>query len=372
MEYNLENAVSYHYDRFPPEKLDYERLVPSLTRASETLAGYEQMLKTMPDSEILLGPLITQEAVISSRMEGTVSTIDEVLRFEADQDVKLDSSKYVSPDTRETSLYKSALRDAQETMKEGRPLTPSLIKTIHQRLLSEGRGVSKSPGNYKNEQNYIADRNKVLFVPISPEKLQEGVDKLFTYIKDSKHLELIKIGVTHVEFEALHPFKDGNGRIGRMLITLMLWKLGKISEPYFYLSDYLEENRDTYLDSMRNVSENDAWNDWLVFFFGAIEKQTQKNYKIAENIRKLYEDMIGDFARVLRSDRSKDALDFMFKHQKFRNNKFVKESGIPESTAARFTRELLKAELLTVEEKGSGRKPAMYSLKPLMELVRKL
>lgn len=372
MEYNLENAVKYHYDRFPPSKLDYERLVPSLMKASSALVAYEEMLKKMPNSELLLGPLITQEAVTSSRMEGTVSTIDEVLRFEADSDAKVDSTGYVSQDTKETVLYKMALQDAQKTMGEGRPLTQSLVKAIHQRLLSEGRGASKSPGMFKNEQNYIADRKKVLFVPISPEKLQEGLDNLFDYIKNSQHIELIKIGIAHVEFEALHPFKDGNGRIGRMLITLLLWKLKMISEPHFYLSDFFDEKRDMYLDTMRKVSEDDDWDSWLEFFFEAIESQAKKNYGIAEDIQKLYEELTLEFVNVVKSKKGKDALDYMFKHQKFRNNKFIKESGIPESTAARFTRELLKVGLLTVEEKGSGRKAALYSLKPLMDLVREL
>jgi len=326
----------------------------------------------MPDSEILLVPLITHEAVQSSKMEGTVSTIDEVFRYEADHAGRVKDSVLASSDTKETALYKKALLHAQKAIEEGYPLSSSLIKAIHQTLLSEGRGATKSPGQFKVEQNLIADRKEILFVPISPEKLQDGLDLLFDYIEKSSHLELIKIGVTHVEFEALHPFKDGNGRIGRMLITLMLWKLGKISEPHFYLSDYLEEHRDLYLDNMRAVSSHDDWNNWLIFFFNAVESQAKKNLEVAGKIRQLYEDLIQQFTLVLKSSQAKDALDFMFKHPKFRNNKFIKEGGIPESTAARFTRELVKADLLTTEEKASGRKPALYSLAPLMEIVRKL
>ena len=125
----------------------------------------------------------------------------------------------------EIILYQRALRTTQKAMEDGYPLSQSLIKGIHQRLLSFGRGASKSPGKFKNEQNYLADKlkTKILFIPISPEKLQEGLDKLFQYIDQSSHPAIIKTGVTHIEFEALHPFKDGNGRIGRMLITLMLW-----------------------------------------------------------------------------------------------------------------------------------------------------
>jgi Fic family protein len=372
MDKNLEKAVTYHYDRFPPTNINYEAIFDSHARATRALSAYEEMFKAIPDSEILLGPLITHEAVQSSKMEGTVSTIDEVLKYEADYDGNVKDTALASSDTKETALYKKALLDAQKAIEDGYPLSSSLIKAIHQTLLSEGRGATKSPGQFKVEQNFIADRKEILFVPISPEKLQDGLDLLFDYIEQSAHNELIKIGVTHVEFEALHPFKDGNGRIGRMLVTLMLWQLKQISKPHFYISDYLEEHRDVYLDTMRNVSAHDDWNNWLIFFFNAIENQAKKNHAVAGKIRQLYEDLDRNFHLVLKSAQAKDALDFMFKHPKFRNNKFIKESGIPESTAARFTRELVKANYLATEEKASGRKPALYSLAPLMEIVRKL
>jgi Fic family protein len=154
-------------------------------------------------------------------------------------------------------------------MEEGYPLSQSLIKGIHQRLLSYGRGASQSPGEFNKEQNYLADRLKknILFIPISPEKLQEGLDKLIQYIEQSAHPTLVKTGITHIEFEALHPFKDGNGHIGRMLTTLMLWASGAISAPHFYISGYLEDNKDLYIDTMRNVSEHDDWENWCIFFW---------------------------------------------------------------------------------------------------------
>lgn len=146
-------------------------------------------------------------------------------------------------------------------MQAGYPLSQSLIRQIHQKLLSIGRGASKSPGKFKDKQNYLADKftKNILFIPISPEKLQDGLDRLFKYIKDYNHPTLIKTAITHVEFEALHPFEDGNGRIGRMLIALMLWSSGTISEPHFYISGYLEENRHQYINVMRNVSQDNNW-----------------------------------------------------------------------------------------------------------------
>ena len=372
MELNIEDAVNYHYEKFPPKTLDYRQFIEPLIRATDAVARYDQMLKNMHNSEILLAPLRNQEAVISSRMEGTVSTMDEILKFEADHDDETVNTTKVRSEIIETILYQRALMATQKAMEDGYPLSQSLIKGIHQQLLSFGRGASKSPGQLKNEQNYLADKlkRKILFIPISPEKLQEGLDKLFQYIEQSTHPTLVKTGITHIEFEALHPFKDGNGRIGRMLITLMLWNSGTISAPHFYISGYLEDNKDLYIDTMRKVSQHENWELWCSFFLEAVEQQAIRNLSIAENIRTLYEEMKTIFSDVLSSKWSVNALDFVFTNPVFRNNKFTTNSGIPTASAARFTRTLLENNLILTLEEASGRKAALYSFEPLMKLVR--
>lgn len=369
---NLKEAVSYHYGQFPPTGIRYEMFIDSIIRATDAIARYDQMLKNMHNSEILLAPLRNQEAVISSRMEGTVSTIDEILKYEADYDNQDPNTTHARSEVIETLLYRRALTTAQRSMENGYPLSQSLIKSVHQHLLSFGRGAAKSPGEFKNEQNYLVDKSKrqILFVPISPEKLQDGLDSLFDYIENSKHPSLLKAAITHIEFEALHPFKDGNGRIGRMLITLMLWRSGIISAPHFYISGYFEDHKDMYIDTMRRVSETGDWNSWCEFFLDAVEQQAKSNLAIAENIRELYEEMKGTFAEVLSSKWSLSALDFVFTNPVFRNNKFAINSQIPNTTAIRFTKTLAECGMLAVLEESSGRRSALYSFEPLMKLVR--
>ena len=155
-----------------------------------------------------------------------------------------------------------------------------------------------------------------------------------------------------------------------MLITLMLWSTGTITEPHFYVSGYLEDNKDRYIDEMRNVSKNNDWEGWCSFFLEAIEQQAIRNLLIAEDIRNLYEEMKIEFSEVLSSKWSINALDFIFTNPLFRNNKFTASSGIPSASAARFTRILLEKGLLTTLEEASGRRPALYSFEPLMTLVR--
>lgn len=371
-ELSLDDAVFYHSGKFPPTHLEYGGLIQQIVKATDALARYDQMLKNMHNSEILLAPLRNQEAVISSRMEGTVSTMDEILKYEADFDDQTQDASTTRSEVIETLLYQRALKGAQAAMEAGQPLSQFLIRAAHQRLLSFGRGATKSPGQFKTEQNYLADRLKrnILFVPISPEKLQEGMDALFLYLEASKETALIKAAVSHVEFEALHPFKDGNGRIGRMIITLLLWQSKVISAPYFYISGFLEEHKDAYIDTMRRVSEKDDWTSWCLFFLEAVEKQAIRNLQIAENISELYERMKQEFSDSLSSRWSVNALDFVFTNPIFRNSKFTKDSGIPSATAARFARVMLDKGFLQVLEEPSGRRPALYSFEPLMELVR--
>ena len=372
MNLDLKDSVRYHYDKFPPEILNYESFVPQLLAATDAIARYDQMLKSMHNSEILLAPMRNQEAVVSSRMEGTISTMDEILQYEADYGDENTVNTNVRSEVVETILYQRALRSAQQAMESGYPLSISLVKTIHKQLLSFGRGAKKSPGELKNEQNYLADKYKksILFIPISPEKLQDGLDGLFNYIESDSHPVLVRTALAHIEFEALHPFKDGNGRIGRMLITLMMWNAKTISAPHFYISSYFEEHKNMYIDTMRNVSENGNWEAWCGFFLEAVHQQATRNLEIAEEIRSLYESMKIEFSDLLASKWSVVALDYIFTNPVFRNNRFTQKSGIPAASAARFTRVLLDNGLLTTREEASGRRPAMYSFEPLMQLVR--
>ncbi|HVW66009.1 MAG TPA: Fic family protein [Nitrosospira sp.] len=372
LQLNLDQAVQYHYNKFPPEDIDYKKIVGQLANAAGALARFDQMLKNMHNSNILSVPLRNQEAVISSRIEGTVSTMDEILRLEADYDDTEPVGANARTETIETFLYQRTLKNVQRVIEEGQPITEHLIRTAHQQLLSWGRGATKSPGQYKIEQNYLTDHTKrnILFVPIRPEMLQDGLDKLFKYIKESSDPVLLKTAIAHIEFEALHPFKDGNGRIGRMLITLMLWKAGTISAPHYYISGYFEENKDRYIDLMRGVSEKGDWTSWCLFFLEAVEQQAIRNLQIAENINTLYGEMKQKFSNLLASRWSVAALDFIFTNPVYKNNKFTNQSGIPKPTAGRFTRILLENGLIVPIEEGSGRRSAIYMFEPLMQLVR--
>lgn len=181
---------------------------------------------------------------------------------------------------------------------------------------------------------------------------------------------LIQTAIMHVEFEALHPFKDGNDRIGRMLITLDLWRSGVLSEPHFYISRYFEEHKQEYINTMRNVSAKNEWDNWIKFFLVAVKQQADKNLEIAEQIRLLYESVKIEFSDLLSSKWNLAILDYIFTYPVFRNNKLIQETGIPGATALLIVKKLIKHKYLKVRQKASGSRAALYSFEPLLELVR--
>lgn len=370
MDFNIENAVKYHYDNFPPQKIDYAVFIQELVKATDAIARFDQMLKNLHNTEILLAPLRNQEAVISSRIEGTISTMDEIMLYEADHEGE--ENPNVKIDVIETILYQRALKNAQNALENGYSFSISFIKQMHQQLLYLGRGANKSPGEFKKEQNYLADTRKkeIQFIPISPECLDQGLENLFHYIKSCDLPPLIKTAIMHLEFEALHPFKDGNGRIGRMLITLNLWQEKILSQPHFYISGYFEENKDEYIEQMRGVSRSNDWNLWIKFFLKAVESQAIRNLEIAESIKNLYETTKIEFSEILSSKWNMEILDFIFTHPVFRNNKFVNTTKIPNATAVLIIKKLEENGYLVLRDKAAGRRAALYSFEPLMKLVR--
>lgn len=375
-DYDFGEAVAYHVGKFPPTGIDYARIVRPLSRAASALARYDTRLAGLHNKELLLAPLRNTEAVVSSRMEGTVATLDEVLQIQADADEggegDADRTEVYREEAVEVFSYTQAMRRAQRLITDGLPICSRLIREAHSRLLFFGRGADKAPGTYKQDQNFVVDkrRKKVLFIPIEHQALEDGIAALERLINDDAIDPLVQTAIMHVEFEALHPFKDGNGRLGRMLIPLNLWQKGQIHAPHFYISGALEERREEYLDRLRAVSSDDDWTGWIVFFLEVIEQQAHANIAITDKIAALYDGMQEQFRDLLQSQWSPVALDFVFGRPVFRNSAFTASAGIPAATAHRISRVLIENGILTVVAPSSGRRAALLAFQPLLELVR--
>jgi Fic family protein len=306
-------------------------------------------------------------------MEGTISTIEELYRLEAEEDAgSADPYREARNDDVETYLYSRALRNAQQALTEGAPRGEHLIRTAHQQLLSFGRGARKRLVSYKVEQNYIGDerRGKIHYVPIAPEQLGPAMAELVRYINESAMRPLIRTAIAHVEFEALDIFEDGNGRIGPMLITLMLWKVGVLHQPKFFVSGYFEAHKDKYIERMRAVSATGDWTGWVVFFLQAMHAQATVNIQTGDAIFRLHGEMRERFREVLNSQFHDQALDFVFASPVFRKDRLLERSRIPPSSARALSRRLVEAGLLRTIEAASGRRAAMYVFDPLLDLLK--
>ena len=303
-------------------------------------------------------------------MEGTISTLEEVLRLEASENARR-SEGTTRNETLEVSLYARALRQAERQIRDGHPISKMLIKNAHRTLLSAGRGAKQRPGEYKEEQNYVGDKaqRRVDFIPIAPSDLPHGMNRFIEFIRHDSQHPLIRTAIAHAEFEALHPFEDGNGRVGRMLIPLMLSEYDILSAPHFFVSDYFERNKDIYIRMLRQVSATAEWSAWCAFFLSGLSAQAEKNIETVGRIQEHYERTKEEFRNILKSQHFHAAVDYVFNFPVFWNNHFVEEADAPKSTLRNFTPKLVQEGLLQTIVQPSGRAPGLYAYPSLLRIL---
>jgi Fic family protein len=367
----MTKPVTYHLGKFPPLEFDWPKLIPLLGPASAALARYDALLMAIPNAGVLLSPLTTQEAVLSSRIEGTQATIGEVLEYEA-----IGAEDSFSPEKRadieEVLNYRRAMRQAVKLM-EKLPLCNRLLKELHQTLLSGVRGHDKARGKFRIIQNYIGVYGRPIeearFVPLAPEHLEVGMAQWEKYVHSPTVDALVQMAIVHAEFESLHPFLDGNGRIGRMLIPLFLFDRKLLREPMFYLSEYLESHRQEYYDRLLAVSRDGDWTGWCHFFLNAVTRQAAENEKKARQILEMYRQRKDWIVEKTHSQHAIRALDFVFGTPIFNSSHFIESSKIPSPTARRILGVLSKTGLLKTVREGSGRRPAVFAFAELLKIT---
>ena len=360
----------YHEGGFPPEKrLDWPALVPLIGPAVAAVARYDGTLSVIPNPWVLLSPLTTHEAVLSSRIEGIKATIGEVLAFEAGREVE-------SPERRadifEVINYRAAMQLA-ERMLEELPLCQRVVRDAHRVLLSGVRGEGKSPGEYRRIPNWIGSPGctiaEATFVPVGADRLPDAMAAWERYIHHEAPDRLVQLAVLHAEFEALHPFLDGNGRLGRMLVPLFLWQSGLISQPMFYISAYFEARRDAYYEGLLAVSRDDDWTGWCRFFLKAVQVQAEENLAKARGILDLYDTMKRRVKDVTRSRYAIRTLDWIFEHPIFNSSAFAAKAGMPASTARRLLSMLCDDGILRIIRPGGGRRGTILLFPNLLNVT---
>jgi Fic family protein len=328
------------------------------------------VLHGIPNPNVLLSPLTTQEAVLSSRIEGTQATIGEVLEFEAEGEPG-DESTPKKADIHEVLNYRAALAEAARLLEE-LPLSQRLIRLTHARLMQGVRGQGKAPGEYRRIPNWIGPEGCTIeqarFIPCSAEALPGAMSAWEDYIHAPAPDALIQLAVLHAEFEAIHPFLDGNGRLGRLIIPLFLKSKGLLSAPNFYLSEYLEAHRDEYYDRLLAVSRDGDWTGWCGFFLRAIIEQAGTNQAKAQAIHALYTARKDWMVGATRSQYGVRALDWFFGRPIFVASDFVAQVDIPTPTARRILRLVRENGLLREIRPASGQRPAVLAFPDLLNI----
>jgi Fic family protein len=353
----------------PLQNLDWKNLLPLVGRANGCLARYDGMLQTLPNSAVLLSPITANEAVLSSKIEGTQATLDEVL----EADAGLLTAEARRGDIEEISNYRSAVAVAEGALAD-RPLSLGLIREIHQRLLQGVRGRDKEPGKFRTDQNWIGRHGdpieRARFIPPNPAILQQALEQWGNYIGSAAEDPILQIAVAHAQFEILHPFKDGNGRIGRMLIPLILFQRQALSRPMFYMSEYLEEHRQEYYDRLLAITDNDDWHGWLVFFLNGLIAQAEANLKKVQAIRDLYEETKRRVVEITHSQFAPAAVDAFFRRPIISGTDFTAIAGFNNRVTANGMLRQLEAENIIIKVRdGAGRMPAVYAFLRLINLA---
>ena len=363
-------AVNYHLGAFPPATLDWPRLLPLIGPANAAVARFEGVLHGIPNPNVLLSPLTAQEAVLSSRIEGTQATLGEVLEFEAEGDPD-DESTAKKADIHEVLNYRAALLEASQ-MLDDLPLSQRLIRQAHARLMQGVRGRNKSPGDYRRIPNWIGpagcDIEQARFVPCPADRLQDAMNTWENYLHTDAPDVLVQLALAHAEFEAIHPFLDGNGRLGRLIIPLFLKAKGLLSKPNFYLSEYLENHRDEYYERLLAISRDGDWTGWCAFFLEAIIAQAQANQNKAQQIHALYNARKDWIVQVTHSQYGVRALDWFFSRPIFKTTDFLASVDIPKPTATRILRVVRDEGFLRDLRPASGRRPAVLTFPELLNI----
>ncbi len=255
-------------------------------KALLALGRLDSVTRLLPDTVLFLYMFVRKEAVLSSQIEGTQSSLSDLLLVELDLEpgVPID-------DVQAVSNYVKALFHGLKRLAGGFPISLRLIREVHKILLSKGRGSDQEPGKFRRSQNWIGGTRpgNAHFVPPSVEHLRDCLGKLelFLHDKPESTTVLVKAGLSHVQFETIHPFLDGNGRMGRLLITLLLCSKGVLKEPLLYLSLYFKTHRQRYYDLLDNVRQTGDWESWLEFFFDAVAETASQTVETSDQLMKL-------------------------------------------------------------------------------------
>jgi Fic family protein len=361
-----ESYKAYIPPKLPPAPpIDLAMLYPHLEKATHALAQLNIIHKTIPNTALFIYMYVRKEALLSSQIEGTQSSFSDLMLFEHNQKPEVSIE-----DVEEVSNYVKAITYGLERLKDGFPLSLRLLKEIHGILLNGSRGSSKLPGEFRRSQNWIGGTRpgNALFVPPPVDHLNDCLSDFEKFLHDESLPALIKAGLAHVQFETIHPFLDGNGRLGRLLITLLLCVNGILDEPILYLSLYLKANRHTYYDLLTQVRSHGTWETWLEFFLIGITQSSKQAIQTAQKINDLFKvdrDKISHLGRARFS--CEQALEYMKRLPQVTVPLMAKDLKMSQPTARSALNHL--TDLGVLEEVSGHKRDKVYIYRKYLDIL---
>lgn len=346
----------------PPLQLDLS-MAALLSRADRSLGRLDGLAETLPNPDLFVAMYVRQEAVLSSQIEGTQSTLEDVLAFEVDA-----KGRALPLDVQEVVNYVRAMSyglDRLHTL----PLSLRLIREVHGELLTDVRGADRRPGEFRTSQNWIgpggALLNEATFVPPAPTEMLQSLDNLEKFLHtDEEFPPLIHAALAHAQFETIHPFLDGNGRVGRLLITLQLVQAGALRRPLLYLSHYLVRYRAEYYDRLSAIREAGDWEGWVRFFLRGVAAAAEEATRTAAAILWLR----AEHRRLVEGAGVNDLrlLEFLFERPLITASTVEQGLDVSPATAGRLIGRLAGLGLL--EQVGHGQRNRLFRYAPYLAL----
>jgi Fic family protein len=335
----------------PPIQYDRD-LIRLLTDADRNLGRLDGVTSVLPNPDLFVSMYVRQEAVLSSQIEGTQSTLEDVLQFEIKS-----QGKDHPRDVQDVVNYVGAIRFGLERLAR-LPLSKRLIREIHARLLRDARGGHKDPGQFRRSQNWIGPEGCTLatatFVPPSVPVMEQALDDLEKFLHDDQLPVLVHCGLVHAQFETIHPFLDGNGRVGRLLVTFLLCQRGVLRQPLLYLSLFLKRTKAEYYDRLTAIRESGDWEGWLRYFLRGVSEVSLEATDTARQILSLYENHKAVLQQRVGTSNALLLLDHLFQQPITTVNLVAERLEITFVTANKLVNEFAKAGLL-IEQTGRGR-----------------
>ncbi len=357
---------AYIPPKLPPEPpINLQKLYPYLEKATLALAELNSVAKSIPNISLFIYMYVRKEALLSSQIEGTQSSFSDLILFEHNQKPEVSLN-----DVEEVSNYVKAINYGLDRLKNNFPLSLRLLLEIHNVLLSGSRGSSKLPGEFRKSQNWIGGTRpgNAIFVPPPPENMMECLSDLEKFLHNNNLPILIKAGISHVQFETIHPFLDGNGRLGRLLITLLLCESGMLDEPILYLSLYLKQNRNIYYDLLQQIRHDGIWETWLEFFLEGVFNSAKLALITIKKINFLFE---RDLAKIKTLGRARfscaQTLDYLKRLPQISVQLLSTELGITAPTARSALNHMLKLGIL--EETSSKKRDKIYVYRNYLNIL---